>query len=225
MNSLRTVNFINSLTLIFMNYRKKCLVAFYKKGGEILAYWPYVDFSNTRANTKQGYAHIGQHCAVHSDYIRGARLATLPEYMPLLLEIISIGYNDLQICNVSRKLPSQITEMDDILKYYLECLLWVNEEDLKAPATEIRISQGLDYLVRAFVILFNSKFGRSLENILTSDQIGHAMYLTQHRHGAGFLDFSEIPAELEKQIADFLYSFGELYPYIKNKTLCVDSRW
>lgn len=207
-----------------MDYRKERLVTFYKKGGEILAYWPYVDFSNTRANTKQGYAHIGQHCAVHSAYIRGARLATLPEYMPLLLELISIGYNDLQICNVSRKLPSEYTDIGKISRAYIECLFWVNEEQLKIKP-DTRESAKTQYLIKAFVILFNSKFGRSLENILTSDQIGHSMYLTQHKHGAGFMDYSEIPADLEKQIADFLDSFGGLYPYIKNKVLCVDSRW
>ena len=189
-----------------------------------MAYWPYVDYSNTRYNTKQGYAHIGQHCAVHSDYIRGARLATLPEYMPLLLDLISIGYNDLQVCNISRKLPSEYTDIGKISRAYIECLFWVNYEQLKIKS-DTRESAKIQCLVKAFVTLFNSKFGRLLENILTSEQIGHAMYLTQHRHGAGFMDYSEIPADLEKQISEFLYSFGELYPYIKNKVLCIDSRW
>jgi hypothetical protein len=204
-----------------MDYRKQNLVTFYKKGGEILAYWPFVDVVTARATYKQGYAHTGQHCEINPEYIRGARLATLPEYMPLLLELISIGYNDLQICNISRKLPSEFTEMDIIRRAYIECLIWVNEEQLKINSDVMESAQ-INYLSRALVILFNSKFGTRLEHILKSDQIGHAMYLTQHHHGAGFMDHNEIPDDMQTEINNFLYSFGELYPYVKNKKLYAD---
>ena len=208
-----------------MSYKKECLVTFYKKGGEILAYWPHVKMcENKRTSFNQSYARIGQHSPCSPAYIRGARLATMPEYMPLLLKLISVGYNDLQVCNISRKLPSEYTDIGKITRSYVECLFLVNEEQLNIKSGA-RESAKLQYLVKAFAMLFNSKFGRSLEGILKSEQIGHSMYLTQHRHGAGFVDFSEIPDELEQEISDFLYSFGELNPYIKNKILCVDSRW
>jgi len=208
-----------------MDYRKKCLVTFYKKGGEILAYWPFVDVVTARANTKQGYAKIGQHCEVNPSYIRGARLATMSEYMPLLLELISIGYNDLQVCNISRKLPSEYTDMTKIRRAYLECLIWVNEEDFKVSADEIKETYRVLNLIGSFVTLFNSKFGRKLEKLIKSDLIGHAMYLTQHGHGAGFMDHQDIPDELQTEIKNFLHSFGELYPYVKYKKLYADSKW
>ena len=149
----------------------------------------------------------------------------MQDYMPLLLELISIGYNDLQVSNISRKLPSEYTDMTKIRRAYLDCLIWVNEEDFKVSAGEIKETYRVLNLIGAFVTLFNSKFGRKLAKLIKSDLIGQAMYLTQHGHGAGFMDHQEIPDEIQNEIYEFLYSLGELYPYVKNKKLYADSKW
>lgn len=43
------------------------------------------------------YARLGQHGTAHSAYVRKCRLATPEEYAPLLKELKSVGYDDLQI--------------------------------------------------------------------------------------------------------------------------------
>lgn len=45
------------------------------------------------------YAHIGQHSACHIDYANECKEAAINEFMPLLQELVGIGYNDLQIMN------------------------------------------------------------------------------------------------------------------------------
>ena len=52
---------------------------------------PYSD--NSKKNTLEGYAHIGQHTEIHTDYIRESLIATYQEYKELYEELTNlIGY-------------------------------------------------------------------------------------------------------------------------------------
>jgi len=60
------------------------------------AYFPDLEY-NDQANIKTGYAHIGQHTAVHKYYAMNCKLATEAEYNELKEELLSLGYNlDIQ---------------------------------------------------------------------------------------------------------------------------------
>lgn len=43
------------------------------------------------------YAHIGQHCSAHLDWINETSPAKPEEYAPLLAELKAIGYDDLKV--------------------------------------------------------------------------------------------------------------------------------
>lgn len=70
------------------------LVKFYVEGeARILAVFPQLfDFNGYRKNNTC-YSHIGQHSVSNKDYHSKLRLATKDEYLPLLEELQSIGYN------------------------------------------------------------------------------------------------------------------------------------
>ncbi len=74
-------------------------VKFYKeKDGDIFAYFPEIPGTN-EPGVFTCYAHIGQHSSCHRDYLRGKRLATKDEYLPLLNELKRQGYDDLIVLN------------------------------------------------------------------------------------------------------------------------------
>ena len=55
------------------------------------AYFPDLEY-NEDSNLKTGYAHIGQHTAVHKYYAMNCRLASEAEYNELKDELLSLGY-------------------------------------------------------------------------------------------------------------------------------------
>lgn len=66
-------------------------------GDEIVAVFPALVGDMNPYRTCQGYAHIGQHCTVALDIMTWSRPAMPEEYKDLYDELISIGYDDLQI--------------------------------------------------------------------------------------------------------------------------------
>lgn len=66
---------------------------------EVFAYFPKMFYNKELYKTTfTGYAHIGQHTAIHSDYANECKEATSIEYADLKKELESIGYN-LNILN------------------------------------------------------------------------------------------------------------------------------
>ena len=62
--------------------------------GEVFAYFPFEEWYN---GTMTCYAHIGQHSACHPNYANSCKEAKKLDFMPLLNELVRIGYNDLEI--------------------------------------------------------------------------------------------------------------------------------
>lgn len=67
-----------------------------REDGELTAILPDVPATLFGNRLLTGYAHVGQHCHVHPDWL-GAEPATPDEYAPLLAELESIGYDDLEV--------------------------------------------------------------------------------------------------------------------------------
>lgn len=69
----------------------------FKKGGDIVALFPEQRYSPFDY-TIDSYQHVGQHGAADYAYVLTiSRLAGEDEYQPLLAELKSIGYDDLQV--------------------------------------------------------------------------------------------------------------------------------
>jgi hypothetical protein len=71
----------------------------FKKGGDIIALFPYSPYNRFDVNSIESYIHLGQHS--EADYNTVIR-QTIPclnseEYEDLLLELESLGYDDLNI--------------------------------------------------------------------------------------------------------------------------------
>jgi hypothetical protein len=65
---------------------------------DCFAYFPNERYNNIEKDMFTGYAHIGQHTAIHREYANECKQATIEEYKDLQSELISIGYN-LNILN------------------------------------------------------------------------------------------------------------------------------
>jgi hypothetical protein len=68
-----------------------------RDSNDVFACFPNIPHDNSGMLTC--YAHIGQHSACHKDYAKECKEAPINEYWDLLEELISQGYNDLQIMN------------------------------------------------------------------------------------------------------------------------------
>ena len=74
-------------------------VKFYREPDHsILAVFPKDQWNDVSRDTFTGYAHLGQHTAVHKDYLKECTIAHREEYEPLKTELESIGYK-LNILN------------------------------------------------------------------------------------------------------------------------------
>lgn len=99
-------------------------------------------------------------------------------------------------------MPDQIST-DDVLRAYIECAIWSSTDDDGAPldrdhdASDIA-PEALESMredVRDFLSPDDTdwgvRFGRALDFWaleLGAEQIGHDLWLTRNRHGAGFWD-------------------------------------
>lgn len=68
-----------------------------KVGGGVFAYFPELK-ADTSGNMTS-YSHIGQHSACHPDYADSCKEAAYYQYSNLLVELVRIGYKDLQVTN------------------------------------------------------------------------------------------------------------------------------
>lgn len=104
-------------------------------------------------------------------------------------------------------------DIDDILKAYLECALWTEEEndDLESKTiydiTEKSKKEAIEQIE-----WFVDSAGEALNNIEDSS-IGYDLWLTRNGHGAGFFD-----KNYDKDIIDFLLflcdELGEAYLHV-----------
>lgn len=74
----------------------KIKVTFRVWDNEVVAVFPEERWDST-GTFITCYTHIGQHAACSRDYTPDTRLATPEEYRELLVELRSIGYDNLQI--------------------------------------------------------------------------------------------------------------------------------
>ena len=63
-----------------------------------MAVFPNEQWNDLSKDTVTCYAHIGQHSAVHLDYLKECTIAQKEDYLPLKTELESIGYK-LNILN------------------------------------------------------------------------------------------------------------------------------
>lgn len=69
----------------------------FKKDGAIIALFPEERYSR-HEHTINSYMHVGQHGAADYDHVIAvSRPAGEDEYMPLLVELICIGYENLRV--------------------------------------------------------------------------------------------------------------------------------
>lgn len=80
----------------FYRETKKDISKYYTNNFNCFAVFPEIEGSH---GNMLCYAHIGQHSSCSREYIRGKRLATKEEYQRLLNELVSLGYDDLQVLN------------------------------------------------------------------------------------------------------------------------------
>lgn len=69
--------------------------------GEIVALFPDEDYDHS-SSCIVCYSHVGQHSGASRDLIRH-KMATREQYEPLLKELKSIGYDDLEVINWDKK--------------------------------------------------------------------------------------------------------------------------
>jgi hypothetical protein len=79
----------------------------------LIAYFPDDVYSDNQPHLRTCYAHIGQHSSCHVDYAKECREATPEEYKDLLAELISIGYDDLEITNKAPEDKVRVIETID----------------------------------------------------------------------------------------------------------------
>ena len=68
---------------------------------DVFAYFP--NLISDRKGNVTSYSHVGQHSGCSKDYIKGKRLASPLQYDSLLKELVSLGYDDLNVINKRRK--------------------------------------------------------------------------------------------------------------------------
>lgn len=69
---------------------------YHEANDDLFAYFPELD--GDMNGNKTSYAHIGQHSACSPDYAKECNKATKEQYLPLMRELESIGYQ-LEIIN------------------------------------------------------------------------------------------------------------------------------
>lgn len=83
---------------------------------EVIALFPELPGTNCWLQDCLSYQHVGQHgSASFSYYYESTRPATPDEYKDLLAELVSIGYDDLQIC--SRMTPQDTQKRKEAVLY------------------------------------------------------------------------------------------------------------
>lgn len=67
-------------------------VKFYNEAEGVFAVFPNEYWNGFNNGTVTCYAHIGQHSACHTDYLKQCTIARKEEYEPLRRELESIGH-------------------------------------------------------------------------------------------------------------------------------------
>jgi hypothetical protein len=65
---------------------------------EVFAFFKDEQYNSFEKDVKMGYAHLGQHTGIHTDYAKECKLATKEQYNDLRIELEGLGYN-LNILN------------------------------------------------------------------------------------------------------------------------------
>lgn len=77
--------------------------------------------------------------------------------------------------------------IDNITLHYKVCALWSSElDEFTIDDISPSIAKSMEKSVHDFVINNEADL---IDSQLPEEQIGHSLWLTQNRHGAGFFDF------------------------------------
>lgn len=156
-----------------------------KEGRTVLAFFPN-DIVHVGKNGQHYYAcysHVGQHSSLDILYLNKCSLALPSQYRELLCELINEGYSDLKILN-----PIDPYNIAEILQDYQVCALWACDIDSLSiydilPSLQTKMLSDVTKFV-------SDNYTDLIASGLTSSEIGHSLWLTQNRHGAGFFDYS-----------------------------------
>ena len=102
--------------------------------------------------------------------------------------------------------------IQEILKHYLICAIWsTNQEDGSPFDNDFEISDFSETAKKQALLDIESfvKKAGSLLNGITDEQIGHDIWLTRNRHGAGFWDRDFINKEIGEKLTDIAHELGE----------------
>lgn len=105
-----------------------------------------------------------------------------------------------------------IPDFDDVLVGYLECAEWCGIDDEERPAFERHPnpvwSRRAIRVALQDIACFVALAGEDLSAVtLDAEQIGHDLWLTRNRYGAGFWDRSLGP--IGNKLTEWAHSLGE----------------
>ena len=113
---------------------------------------------------------------------------------------------------------NEMTELDAAVRAYLECALWSSvdiETDKSWLDSAYTTDDIADTSVMAAVATIAQFYADNLDDIrtagITPEMIGHDIWLTRNRHGAGFWDRDL--GELGQRLTDAAHLLGECDVY------------
>lgn len=105
-----------------------------------------------------------------------------------------------------------MTFQDQMLSAYLECALWTDEDELPEGSTIYDVAKPSHDQASKDCARFLFHFPQSED--YSPEQLGHDLWLTRNRHGAGFWDRPEVYGkENAEAFTDYAHSIGERWAY------------
>lgn len=111
-----------------------------------------------------------------------------------------------------------MTELDGVLKGYIDCAFWVELDDNGKPLDSIeglilskQAYEAMEADVKDFLTLLDNESINWQEH-MDYAQLGHDFWLTRNRHGTGFWDRGL--GQLGETLTSWAHSYGEQYLYI-----------
>jgi len=116
-------------------------------------------------------------------------------------------------------------DLNKILKGYITCALWTDEEELKTQNAQIDVDiENVDYNsliasyndIKKFIELAGSDNINYAIEANGLERLGHDIWLTRNGHGAGFFDHN-YDEDVEKKLIESGKSLGSKHIYINDE--------
>lgn len=111
--------------------------------------------------------------------------------------------------------------LSKILNSYLEAALWTESDTIGDDFTIYDFDDDSREAAKIEISNFMSKANQYLVGI-PEDSIGHDIWLTRNRHGAGFWDRDYLDAEAGKVLTDLAHEMGERSLFTKNGKVYIE---